>query len=585
MIKSFPETLGKLFLERVRATPELSAIDFPVQRNSMEAGRSSLTFAQLHYECRYVSIGLRALGFHPGMRAAMLVTHRPAWMICDLAVQGCGGIWIPIDSTRSDEDLALMLEDSDPHVLFLESQEILDRVRGLLNLRPKLLDHVQLKVMVETERERPVDQTGDGQVISLEALKDFGRQQEPLFRESFETELKTARPEDVFTIHFTAGTEDTPKGVRLTHSNLLSVLWDCRTAFQEELEKIKGPSIAIYEPSQILARLHQYLSFAMGWEQLFPSRNKKAESQLRDLKPSLLFCRSYVLQELFDELHGQRENQSSAPLSTLFSRLRDNPISNTVLSSPLSARLGGKVRSIFCAGPLEPQVIRFFLESGVLVYEGYGLTETCGPVAVNTPRARKDETAGRPLLQSSIKISKSGEITVKSPGLFPGYINTHHPSSSDLDGFFRTGDMGYLDEDGYLHIIERKEKVIRLRDGKTVYPSLIEKKAKETSYIQDILLIGQDRPFLSALITLRRERILAYADRNHILFSDYETLIRNAQVLALLQKTFDTLNRDSESGHAIRRFAILPEEYLPVSARLRTELLNRYRPTLDELYY
>jgi long-chain acyl-CoA synthetase len=259
----------------------------------------------------------------------------------------------------------------------------------------------------------------------------------------------------------------------------------------------------------------------------------------------------------------------------------------------ITERFGGKLRYAICGGaPLPKELGEFFEIAGIRILEGYGLTETCAPVTLNDPDHPRFGTVGKPLSDVSIKIAEDGEILLQSQKAFSGYYkNAEETAQSFHGGWFHTGDVGHIDRDGYLHITERKKDLIVTSTGKKIAPQKIEALVKTNKPIHEIVVYGDRRSYLTALVTLDRETLMDYANSHHILFSDISGLIKNPKILTWVQKTLDEVNRQLAGYERIRKFMILPHDFsveggeLTHSLKIRRRVIyDRYQKELDSLY-
>ncbi len=268
-------------------------------------------------------------------------------------------------------------------------------------------------------------------------------------------------------------------------------------------------------------------------------------------------------------------------------------IAKKVVFSKVAQRFGGRLQFAICGGaPLPKEIGEYFQIVGIKILEGYGLTETCAPVAVNTPEDTRFGFVGKPLPEATIRIADDGEILVKSRKVFKGYYKMPDETAATLqDGWFQTGDIGAIDADGYLRITDRKKDLIITSGGKNVAPQKIENIAKAQRFLNQIVVHGDRRHYLTALVTLNRDQIVQYANENQILFSAYEELVKHPKIQALVQKSIDDVNSQLASFETIKKFVVLPSEFtvdsgeLTPSLKIKRNVVNRrYHAELDSMY-
>jgi long-chain acyl-CoA synthetase len=354
--------------------------------------------------------------------------------------------------------------------------------------------------------------------------------------------------------------------------------------------------------------------YSLGGKLAFSENPDRLPQDLLEVKPTLLFAvprifekayaqimaavvaENYVSRKLFDEAlitgrqyHEAYWNHKTPSIKTSGKYL----LAKTMVFKHITDRFGGKLRYAICGGaPLSKELGEFFEIAGIRILEGYGLTETCAPVTLNDPDHPRFGTVGKPLKDVSIKIAEDGEILIQSRKLFSGYSKDPEETARALHGgWFHTGDVGHLDRDGYLHITERKKDLIVTSTGKKIAPQKVESIAKTSKPIHEIVVYGDRRSYLTALVTLDKETLVDYANSHHILFSDMQGLVKNPKILSWVEKTLDEVNRRLATYERIRKFIILPHDFsveggeLTHSLKVRRKVIyERYRKEFDSLY-
>jgi long-chain acyl-CoA synthetase len=268
-------------------------------------------------------------------------------------------------------------------------------------------------------------------------------------------------------------------------------------------------------------------------------------------------------------------------------------LAKKLVFAKITNAFGGRLRYVICGGaPLAPELGKFFQIAGIRLLEGYGLTETCGPVSVNQPDDMRFGTVGRPLAEVAVRVAADGEIEIKSRKVFAGYYRSREETDQVLkDGWFKTGDIGIIDSDGFIHITDRKKDIIVTAGGKNIAPQRIESIAKGISWISQIVVIGDRRPFVVALLTLNREEVMQTAAEKGILFSEYAELIKNPKIIAITHQAIEKINLQLAKYETIKKFIVLPGEFTITSGELTPSLKvkrkiveDRYRTEIDGLY-
>jgi long-chain acyl-CoA synthetase len=263
-------------------------------------------------------------------------------------------------------------------------------------------------------------------------------------------------------------------------------------------------------------------------------------------------------------------------------------LAKQLVFSKISDAFGGKLRFAICGGaPLQKELGEFFQIAGIKILEGYGLTETAGPVTVNTPDEPRFGTVGRPMAEVSLRIADDGEIEIRSRKVFLGY----YPNAEAERGWFKTGDIGFLDDDGFLHITSRKKDIVVTSGGKNIAPQKIEALMDANPLINQMVVLGDRRPYLVALFTLNREKVIQFAAERNVLFSEYSELVKNPKITALIQQAIDQTNRSLAPYETIKKFMILAEDFtveggeLTPSLKLKRRVVEaNYKAQIDSLY-
>lgn len=604
------KTISETYLERVRTTPNV--IGFQYKPTYADAGPvgvwKEVSFKSFHAECGLVSFGLMGLGVQPKDRVAILSDTRYEWALCDMAILGASAVTVPVYSSSSADDVAYILNHSEAKVAILENIRQLEKVLEKRDQLPNLKNIV----VIEPQAMNRASSLKD--VMTLQALKELGRREEAKEPSRFESNLASAQPEDLLTICYTSGTTGVPKGAMLTQDCFVSVVEDAVAAIAHHVRSEEETLIAFLPFSHVLGKCESLATYAFGWRECYAENLDKLTANISEVKPTIMFAVPRIFEKAYNRIIGTVETGSGTK-KALFQWALDvgrryyeaiwngrSPsavdyaqykVAQTLVFSKIRARLGGRLRFAVCGGaPLPREIAEFFQIAGILILEGYGLTETSAPVTVNTPEALKFGSVGRPLQDVQVKIAEDGEILLKSRKIFKAYYKMPAESAEVLkDGWFYTGDIGHLDNQGFLHITDRKKDIIITSGGKNIAPQKIENLAKSLKYISQFLVHGDRRNYLTALITLDREAILHYANENQILYSEYAELIKHPKITTLIQKRVDELNSHLASYETIKKFILLPQDFsieageITPSLKLKRGVINRkYKAELDSMY-
>ncbi len=607
-------TITQTFLERVRSTPYSLAFQFkPTYSEMGQVGQwAQMSYQKFFKECKLISFGLSHLGVKPGEKVAILANTRIEWSLCDMAVLGARGVTIPIYASNTIEEAAFIIDHSEAKVIIVENTAQLEKVLQKKSSLPLLQKIIAIEPSAMSLRAKYSDIFGD--VLTLQAVKELGRRTEQEDPAKFERDLASANPKDLITICYTSGTTGVPKGVMLTHENIMSTLEDCAAIFHKSLDFRKEVALTFLPFSHIFGKIESMAVYAFGWKQVFAESLEKIMVNMAEIHPTLIFAVPRVFEKTYSRIHGMVEtfpkiqkeifhravNAGNRFYEAVSAGKRPGIIdtveyqaAKALVFRGVIQKFGGKLKYAVCGGaPLAKEIAEFLNVVGIQILEGYGLTETSAPVCLNAPGQAKFGSVGRPLPEVSIKIAEDGEILVKSRKLFSGYYKMPKETKEALvDGWFHTGDIGHFDEDGFLYITDRKKDLIITSGGKNIAPQKIENLAKSHKLINQLMVHGDRRPYLTALVTLDNEKIVQYANSNHILFSEYSELIRHPKIIALAQRTIDDVNKQLAKYETIKKFMILPQEFtieggeLTPSLKVRRSFVNRkFKSELDRLY-
>lgn len=600
-------TVTHTFLKRVNATPTQVAYQLPDGKNA-----KTVTFREFYQECRVLSFGLMGLGVKPGDRVAILASTRYEWPLFDMAVLGARAITVPIYPSNTIEDVAHLLTDSQSSIAIVEDAVQLDKIIQKRKQDPRSLPHLKKVVLIDPAAIRMAAHFPDA--LTLSALQLLGRREEAKDPSLFDQNLTAADPNDLLTICYTSGTTGTPKGAMITHDNMMSVLEDAVKLLSNHIRPDQEVTVSFLPLSHILGKVESLAIHTFGWRQVFAESLDKLPEALIQARPTILFAVPRVFEKAFAKIKTTVEAEPEFRKG-LFRRaiaagkayytavweghsasLRQKleyQLAAALVLKEVGKRFGGRLQFVVCGGaPLPQEIGEFFKIVGITILEGYGLTETCAPVAINTPEDTRFGSVGKPMPEVTIKIAEDGEVLVKSRKVFKGYFNMPEETAQVLhDSWFCTGDIGLIDDDGYLKITDRKKDLIITSGGKNIAPQKIENLAKSQKIIHQLVVLGDRRHFLSALVTLDREQVIRYANEQQIFFSEYAELIKNAKILALAQSAINEVNGHLAHFESIKKFLILDHDFtveggeLTPSLKVRRRLVQeRYKAELDALY-
>ena len=546
-----------------------------------------------------IGLGLIDLGLAPGERICILANTREEWTYCDFAATSAGLVVVPIYPTNSPEECEWVISDSGASAIICEDASQLAKVLAIRERIPA----VSKVIVIDGEA------GGELEAVTLEQVRERGASRDLA---ELEARRDAVGPDDAFTFIYTSGTTGNPKGCVLTHGNYASVLEMVVTTADLDEDALTY----LYLPlAHAYALLIQLLSFRIGGElAFFGGDTKQIVAELMEVKPTYLpsvpriFEKIYTMARSAIDAKPQAEREAADAAIALGAKVRlmeargeEVPQELRAPFEKADAELFANVRALFggrCAratsgaAPIAKEILEFFFACGIPVLEGYGMTETATAATFSTPAEFKYGTVGRPLPGVEIRIADDGEILIKGANIFHGYHNRASTEAfGDItDGWLHTGDLGSIDEDGYLSITGRKKDIIITAGGKNITPANLENELKQSRWISQAVMYGDRRPYPVALITLDEEEIPAYA-KEHGLPEDIAELSVHPKIHELIQGEVDRVNERYAQVEQIKRFAILdhdlsqPTGELTPTLKVKRNVVNdKYADIFEGLY-
>jgi long-chain acyl-CoA synthetase len=594
------KSVAEMFQQRVDSTPDSEAMHYRVDdqwkvMSWREAGR----------RVRNMATGLLALGLAHGERCSILAATRVEWVLADMAILAAAGATTTIYASNTAPECAYIIENSGTVYVFVENETQLAK---LLEVREQI-PLVRKCILIEG---KGGGAAGDW-AISLSELEKLGESWDAAHPGEYARIAASVEPDDVATLIYTAGTTGVPKGVILTHD-----------AWVYEGEAIDELGIVFPSDRQYLflplahsfAKVMELLFIRLGVPTAVDGDMNALVDNLGTVRPTFMAAVPRVFEKVYNKVVANAKEGGKLKWAIFrwaltvgreVSSLRQKhqeptgllalkfKIADTLVFSKLKARFGGRVRFFISGGaPLPKEIAEFFHAADILILEGYGLTETSAATFVNLPEKFKFGTVGPALPHSTGRIAEDGEVLVKGRGVMKGYYNLPEDTKEAFtdDGFFKTGDIGIFDEEGYLRITDRKKDIIVTAGGKNVAPQNIENTLKmRCSYISQLVVHGDKRNFLSALVTISEDATGKWAREKGIPFGSYAELASRPEVRALIQAAVDKLNAELPSYETIKAFAILDHDLSQEAGELTPKLSikrrvveSRYQSVLDGFY-
>jgi long-chain acyl-CoA synthetase len=569
--------------------------DAPAQRHKSGDAWVDVPYAELGRAVREISLGLVDLGIAAGEKVAILSNTRPEWTNACFGILTSGAALVTIYQTNSAEECEYVLAHSDSRAVFVEDAAQLEKVRQVRSDCPELR-HV---IVME-----PGDaQLGEGE-LSVEALRERAAGRDAA---EWKQRYEAVTPEDVCLFIYTSGTTGPPKGCLLSHGNYRAIT----DAVIKDSVLEDGDSAYLFLPlAHAFAILIQFTVFELGVTLAYWSGDPKLIiPDLTEVKPSFfpsvprMFEKIYTLATNAAPDREQLEKAIDLGVKVRMAREAGEDVpaglesafdeADEALYKNVRALFGGNIREcVTGAAPIAPEILRFFYACGVPVMEGYGMTETSTSATVNRPTGNNFRfgSVGRPQDGVEVKIADDGEVLIKGPNIFQGYYKNEGATAEALeDRWLHTGDLGRLDEDGFLYITGRKKDIIITAGGKNITPANLENGLKQSRWISQAVVVGDRRPYLAALLTLDAEEMPALAQELGV--EDPSTLAQDERVHAEIQKVVDEVNSHVGPVEQIKRFAVLPAdlsqetgELTPTLKVKRNVVHEKYAGVIDEVY-
>jgi long-chain acyl-CoA synthetase len=565
-----------------------------------------VTWEQYAAHVRAVGLGLARLGLAKGDRVAVISGNRPAWLYLELGAQSVGAIPLGIFVDSLPEQAQFILGHSEARFVLVEDQEQADKVLSVLGALPRLE-----RIIVDDVRGLEANQ--DPMIISLEAVEKLGHELDAQEGRRYEELLAQGRPADVALLAYTSGTTGVPKAAMISHKNLLAM----------------AAGVTQVDPVRESDEIVSFLPFAWVGEQLisvaialhvgatvnFPEAPATMRDDLREIGPHVMIAPPRVWETMCSDYQvriadaGVLKRAVTRAALAIGERVAARELGGTspgwgsralqrlaylLAFRTMLDKLGlARIRYAYSGGaPLGAEIFRFFRAIGLNLKQVYGQTETSGICVLHPDGEVRAETVGKPTPGTQVRISDAGEILIAGESVFLGYYRNPSITATALEGgWLHTGDAGRLDEQGHLTVIDRLKDVLRLADGSSFSPALIENKLKFSPYVREAVVIGEHRPYIVALIQIDMGNVGSWAEANRLAFTTFKDLSHKAEVSALIAEAVARVNKDLPAGARIHDFALFDKELDPDDDELtrtqkvrRTTILLKYKDLIEDLY-
>jgi long-chain acyl-CoA synthetase len=599
-----PQTINELFNQAMR-----ERANRVVMRYKRDRRWHDITGAQLDERVRNLALALHSLGVRAGDRVALLAESCPEWSITDYAILANGAINVPIYPTQAVDQVGFILRNCGARMLFLSNAKQLRRIQPALNSlkskeRPRL-------IMFEASKE----EKKDGAVTTLADLENIGREEASQNPQLYERLSAETRPDDLATIIYTSGTTGEPKGVMLTHHNLVSNALNSGEVFELRSD---DSALSFLPLSHVFERTVLYIYMRFGVQVNFARGVETVAEDIKEVRPTVVTAVPRLFEKIYATINKRAAEQSpmkqkifhrAVEVGREVAMLRNSgkrvPIRLAIELKALDRlvftkwrnAVGGRLRFFVSGGAaLPPELAYIFSGAGILILQGYGLTETSPIVSFNRAEANRIGTIGLAIPGVKVRVAEDGELLIQGDNVMQGYYQMAEETERVLqrrpDGvWFHTGDIGTIDADGYISITDRKKDLIKTSLGKYIAPQPIENLIRAIPMVEQAIVIGNARKFPSALIVPSFDALRSYAKSLGVEAKDNTELARNPRIIEYFKKKIDEVTRDLAPHEKIKKIALIDQEFSVESGELTPTLKvrrkfveDKHRAVIDALY-
>ncbi len=563
----------------------------------------SQTWGEYGANAKKIGQALLTSGMNPGDKVSILSQTRLEWVMCDMAIMCIGCVTAPVYHSNTKEQVLYIAEHSDARLMFIEDQEQLDKILEIWGRLP----NVEKAVVFDAYHPKDLPN-----VTSFADFIETG-----IDDDSFEQRIESSKPEEVISFIYTSGTTGHPKAGIINSDNVISMI-----KYLPDMLDIRKEDISLaYLPLAHIAErlLGHFLKLVYGNETAFAESIEDMPDNTRQVGPTILFGTPRVYEKYYaristgigDATWVQKKVynwsvETGRKRSKLLSKKKSIPITLKFKSAMAKFLIYNKIKDIFGgrirfmisgAAPISPEIIHYFKWMGITIYEAYGMTETTGVISCNKPGFVKIGSVGQLLPETEVKIADDGEICVRAPQNIKEYYKNEEATNelmkpgSNGSFWLHTGDVGHIDEDGYLFITDRKKDLIITAGGKNVAPQNIENLLKTSPYVSQAMVFGDKKPYLTALITMDEDEIAKFARDHKLLYQDLANLSKKEEVHELYRQEVHLKNEKLASYETIKKFFVLEEDFdqdkdeLTPTLKVRRKVVTeRYRDILENLY-
>ncbi len=594
---SYPPTIADLFLASAERFDLPNALNYKKDDQWL-----SISSSEMIRRSENIALGLHSLGLRKGDRAAILSANSPEWTLADAGCQFGGFVDVPIYTTLTGESVCYIINDSEARLFFIQDLATLERIAS------SITDCSSIERFILFSHESSEDE----RIMTLTALEAAGeelRSEQPELAGQLRADIE---PSDIATLIYTSGTTGEPKGVMLCHSNLITNTVDASEKYDFSRDDV---ALSVLPLSHVFERTGMYVYIRAGMRVFYAESIDKVPDNLKEVRPTIFVGVPRIFEKVFERarlkavqsgrvkemifdwaIDVAKEHatltQSGAPIPLALTA--KHGIADAIIYSKLRDFFGGRLRYCITGGAALPdEIFMIFTGAGISIMQGYGLTETSPVVSSNNPSAVRVGTVGKPIRDVEVRIASDGEIEVKGPNVMLGYY--HKPEATKAaftdDGWFRTGDIGEIDADGFLKITDRKKELFKTSGGKYIAPSPIEQMLRSSRFVNQAVLVGNERKFPAALIVPNFEMLESYAKLKELEIATPEEFCSNPRILDLFARQIDAMTPNLAQFEKVKKFTLLVNEFSVENGELtptlkvkRRVIDEKYRDVIDQMY-
>jgi len=584
-----PQTLAELFRQAFKKHNRADALNY-----KKDGEWQTISSDEMRSRAGNIALGLYSLGLRKGDKAAILAANSPDWTITDASCQFTGIVDVPVYTTLAENSVCYIINDSGAKVFFLENQETFERLAKIFP---------ECKTLEKLVFFDAAGMTAEN-AMSLADLEKRGADLKKEKPDLIDELTDAIEPHDVATLIYTSGTTGEPKGVMLSHQNLISNVIDAgeKYSFSE-----KDVPLSVLPLSHVFERSAMYLYIFNGMGVFYAESIDKVADNLREVRPTIFVGVPRIFEKVYAKakLKAAQESPITGKIfdwaietgkEFVLKNERREPIpyflaikhtiADRLVYSKMRKFFGGRLRSCVTGGAaLSNEIWLIFTGAGISIMQGYGLTETSPVISSNNPIDARLGTVGKPIRNTEVRIAADGEIEVSGAGVMLGYFNKPEATRDAFteDGWFKTGDIGELDSDGFLKITDRKKELFKTSGGKYIAPSPIEQMIKGSRFVSQVVLIGNDRKFPAALIVPNFEQLESYAKTQGLSLKTPKDFCETSAVIKLIENEVEEMTKDLAKFEKVKKIALLERE-LTVEGGELTPTLKVKRRVVDEKY-